>query len=112
MLLDTLRMLREKGNTVVVVEHDEETIRQAQHIIDLGPGGGPLGGRLIAEGSIADIEKTSDSVTGRFLHAPLKHRIDKRTRALRDSKGDALSVTVRGASLHNIKKIRRCISPW
>src|SRR5207244_11951044 len=65
-LLDTLAKLRAKGNTLVVVEHDEETIRGADHVIDLGPGAGTRGGRVVAEGSAAEIEASPDSITGRF----------------------------------------------
>src|SRR5690606_15815215 len=69
-LLDTLAALEEKGNTVVVVEHDADTIRRAQHVIDLGPGAGKLGGRIVAEGSIEDVMRSSESVTGRCLAPP------------------------------------------
>ena len=73
MLLDTLRALRKKGNTVVVVEHDEETIRSAEHIIDLGPGAGVNGGRVVAQGSLKRILACPDSLTGRYLASPLAH---------------------------------------
>lgn len=66
-LLRTLRRLQELGNTVIVVEHDEETIRAADHIIDLGPGAGPHGGRLVAQGTLEDILSSPESPTGRFL---------------------------------------------
>ncbi|MGA7984976.1 MAG: excinuclease ABC subunit UvrA, partial [Burkholderiales bacterium] len=72
-LLDVLEKLEAKGNTLVVVEHDEETIRRAHHVIDLGPGAGKLGGRVIGAGSAADLMKLPDSLTGRFLAAPLRH---------------------------------------
>ncbi len=73
MLLDTLRALRKKGNTVVVVEHDEETIRSAEHIIDLGPGAGVNGGQVVAQGSLKRILACPDSLTGRYLASPLAH---------------------------------------
>ena len=73
MLLDTLRVLRKKGNTVVVVEHDEETIRSAEHIIDLGPGAGVNGGRVVAHGPLRRILACPDSLTGRYLASPLAH---------------------------------------
>ena len=73
MLLDTLRALRKKGNTVVVVEHDEETIRSAEHIIDLGPGAGVNGGRVVAHGPLRRILACPDSLTGRYLASPLAH---------------------------------------
>ena len=71
MLLDTLARLGAKGNTLVVVEHDEDTIRRAHHVIDLGPGAGKLGGRVIAEGTAEELMQQPDSVTGKFLSNPL-----------------------------------------
>ena len=58
---------RAKGNTLVVVEHDEDTIRQAEHVIDLGPGAGRVGGWIVAEGTAAELERNPDSITGRRL---------------------------------------------
>ncbi|MGD2082668.1 MAG: excinuclease ABC subunit A, partial [Chromatiales bacterium] len=78
MLLDTLSRLEGKGNTVVVVEHDEETIRRAGHLIDLGPGAGRLGGRLVAEGTLAQLMAAPESVTGRCLARPLRHPLLER----------------------------------
>ena len=69
-LLNALGKLADKGNTLVVVEHDEETIRRADHIIDIGPGAGKRGGRLVAEGSVTELASHADSVTGRFLAQP------------------------------------------
>jgi excinuclease ABC subunit A len=100
-LLDTLEKLEAKGNTLVVVEHDEETIRRAGHVIDLGPGAGKQGGRVIAEGSVADLMRRPESLTGRFLAHPLRHPLHpprpagKATPALR----------IVDASLHNLKNI-------
>ncbi|MDA0578753.1 MAG: excinuclease ABC subunit A, partial [Verrucomicrobia bacterium] len=73
MLLHTIERLRDKGNTVIVVEHDEETIRRAAHVIDLGPGAGTQGGEIVAAGSVAAVSRSRRSVTGRFLRSPLKH---------------------------------------
>ncbi|MBX2824337.1 MAG: excinuclease ABC subunit UvrA, partial [Gammaproteobacteria bacterium] len=73
MLLKTLRKLGGKGNTIVVVEHDEDTIRSADHIIDIGPGAGVRGGQVVAKGSVATICKTTASATGRMLSKPLQH---------------------------------------
>ncbi|MFQ3671293.1 MAG: excinuclease ABC subunit UvrA, partial [Verrucomicrobiia bacterium] len=70
-LLQTLRHLRDQGNTVIVVEHDEETIRTADHVIDLGPGAGERGGRVVAQGTPAQIIAHPQSVTGPFLRSPL-----------------------------------------
>ena len=72
-LLDTLQKLEAKGNTLVVVEHDEDTIRRAAHVIDLGPGAGKVGGEVIAEGTAIALMKNPQSITGRFLAHPLQH---------------------------------------
>ncbi len=72
-LLGALRSLSDKGNTLVVVEHDEETIRHADHIIDIGPSAGKRGGRLVAEGSVADVQAAAESQTGRYLLHAMKH---------------------------------------
>ncbi len=77
-LLNALQKLGEKGNTLVVVEHDEDTIRRADHIIDIGPSAGKRGGRLVAEGKVADIEQAEDSVTGRYLLHAMRHPLKTR----------------------------------
>jgi excinuclease ABC subunit A len=77
-LLNALHKLGEKGNTLVVVEHDEDTIRRADHIIDIGPSAGKRGGRLVAEGTVADIEAAGDSQTGRYLRDAIKHPLQER----------------------------------
>jgi excinuclease ABC subunit A len=79
MLLDTLRALGQRGNTVVVVEHDEDTIRAAEHIIDLGPGAGSSGGEVVAHGSLRTLLRTRRSLTGRYLARPSLHPIDGRS---------------------------------
>ena len=98
LLLTTLRKLQEQGNTVIVVEHDEETIRSADHIIDLGPGGGTGGGRVVAQGSLAELMANDASTTGRMLRAPGRHPVIERRR---DPKAGWL--TVREAELHNLR---------
>ncbi|MFA6560576.1 MAG: excinuclease ABC subunit UvrA [Verrucomicrobiia bacterium] len=99
MLLRTLKKLREKGNTVVVVEHDEATIRAADHLIDLGPGAGIHGGKLVAAGTPKEVIRTPASVTGKFLREPMKHPTWPR-------RGVAEKfVEVHGATLHNLKKL-------
>jgi excinuclease ABC subunit A len=100
-LLDTLEKLEAKGNTLVVVEHDEETIRRAEHLIDLGPGAGRQGGRVIAQGSAADLMRSGESVTGRFLAHPLLHPLHP-PRPVRKS---TASLQVTGASQHNLADI-------
>ena len=102
-LLEVLSMLKEKGNTVVVVEHDEETIRRAEHVVDLGPGGGPNGGHLIAEGTVSDIISNPESATGRYLASPLRHPRKPRT-SPQDQAGFFLEIS--GARLHNLKDLR------
>ncbi|HZW74140.1 MAG TPA: excinuclease ABC subunit A, partial [Caldimonas sp.] len=101
-LLDTLAKLEAKGNTLVVVEHDEETIRRADHVVDLGPGAGSQGGRVVAEGSALELMRTPQSVTGRCLASPLAHPLVER-RVTRERE-PALVVT--GADLHNLKKLK------
>jgi excinuclease ABC subunit A len=100
-LLDTLERLRSKGNTLVVVEHDEETIRRADHVIDLGPGAGTRGGQLVAQGTARELERMPDSPTGRCLAAPLKHSRTRRRAVLADTP----SIRIRGADLHNLRKV-------
>ncbi len=77
-LLKALQTLSDKGNTLVVVEHDEDTIRAADHIIDIGPGAGKRGGRLVAQGKVADLEQAQDSQTGRYLLHAMKHPLQAR----------------------------------
>jgi excinuclease ABC subunit A len=100
-LLDALTHLRSQGNTLVVVEHDEDTIRRADHVIDIGPGAGKRGGRVVAQGTVGDLSANAESVTGRFLAQPLKHPLQKR-RAVH-AKDKAL--LVKGATLHNLKSL-------
>jgi excinuclease ABC subunit A len=97
-LLDTLARLEAKGNTLVVVEHDEDTIRRAHHVIDLGPGAGRLGGEVIADGDAATLMRSPDSLTGRFLREPLRHPLQPRRAVRRDTP----AIEVRGATLHNL----------
>ena len=98
MLLDTLRALRAKGNTVVVVEHDEETIRSAEHVIDLGPGAGVHGGRVVAHGPLRRILACPDSLTGRYLASPLAHPLPGVRSAERH-------LSIRGACLNNLRGV-------
>ena len=77
-LLDALHQLSAKGNTLVVVEHDEDTIRRAEHLIDIGPGAGVRGGRLIAQGSVADLAAAPESATGRYLRQAMRHPLHPR----------------------------------
>ncbi|KWA07785.1 excinuclease ABC subunit UvrA [Burkholderia territorii] len=109
-LLDALRKLGEKGNTLVVVEHDEDTIRRADHIIDVGPGAGKRGGTLVAEGAVADLAAQPDSVTGRLLAHPMTHPLQPRRAVSLPGKSGAPAVpegwlTVHGATLHNLRDV-------
>ena len=81
-LLHALKDLSDKGNTLVVVEHDVDTIRAAQHLIDIGPGAGLRGGRLVAEGSVADVQAAPDSATGRYLLHAMRHPLQARRAVL------------------------------
>ena len=102
MLLDTLHKLEAKGNTVVVVEHDEDTIRSAEHIIDLGPGAGVHGGKLVAEGTVQAVMHNLASVTGKCL-------TDRTDRPFRRSQPVRTGVTpnlqIHGATLHNLQNL-------
>jgi excinuclease ABC subunit A len=98
-LLATLCQLRDLGNTVIVVEHDEETMRAADHVIDLGPGAGRHGGRVIAEGTVDEIEANTASLTGRYLSGALRIEVPHERRAVR--KGYALRVE--DAREHNLR---------
>ena len=101
-LLETLAQLREKGNSLVIVEHDEETMRRADHIIDLGPGAGMRGGSVVVQGTLAEIQAHKTSETGRCVRSPLCHP----TRNSRRSLGDVEQwIEVRGASAHNLKNV-------
>jgi excinuclease ABC subunit A len=101
-LLNALKTLSDKGNTLVVVEHDEDTIRAADHIIDIGPGAGKRGGHLVAEGAVADIEQAQDSQTGRYLLHAMKHPLQARR-----TTGSAAQtwLSVHGANLHNLQNL-------
>jgi excinuclease ABC subunit A len=100
-LLDTLAKLEAKGNTLVVVEHDEDTIRRADHVLDLGPGAGTQGGRVVAEGTAEELMRHPDSVTGRCLAQPLLHPLAPRRKV---SPRDA-ALEILGANLHNLKDL-------
>jgi excinuclease ABC subunit A len=104
-LLDALAKLGAAGNTLVVVEHDEDTIRRAEHLIDIGPGAGKRGGRVVAQGTAADLSRQAESVTGRLLAQPLVHPLQPRRAVALRAEAKAEVLTVRGASLHNLRRI-------
>ena len=100
-LLNTLTYLRDLGNTVIVVEHDEEAIRSADFVLDIGPGAGVHGGTVVASGSAADIEQVAASLTGQYLSG--RQRIGIPQRTARDPNGSSLCI--RGASGNNLKQV-------
>ncbi|MBR6812835.1 MAG: excinuclease ABC subunit UvrA [Oscillospiraceae bacterium] len=99
-LLDTLRKLRDLGNTLIVVEHDEETISSADHVVDIGPGAGVHGGNVIFSGTPEELAKCEDSITGLYLSGKRKIAVPTERR-----KGNGKSLTVRGAQANNLKNI-------
>lgn len=103
-LLDALRKLGDKGNTLVVVEHDEDTIRRADHIIDIGPGAGKRGGTLVAQGGVQDLAAQPDSLTGRFLSQPIEHPLQPRREVVAQTVPEQW-LTVHGAKLHNLRNV-------
>jgi len=100
-LLDTLIDLRDLGNTVIVVEHDEDAIRQADHVVDLGPGAGVHGGRIVAQGSADEVAANPESITGRYLSGALRIEIPSSRRA--PDPGYVLRVV--GASANNLRNV-------
>ncbi|ANN70824.1 excinuclease ABC subunit UvrA [Bordetella bronchialis] len=100
-LLDALGKLEGNGNTLVVVEHDDDTIRRAAHIIDIGPGAGVRGGRVVAQGTAQDLIAAPESVTGRYLAEPLRHPLQGR----RPVDKDTAFIEVRNAHLHNLRNV-------
>ena len=98
-LITTLERLRDQGNTVLVVEHDEDTMRSADHVIDIGPGAGTEGGRVVAEGSVDDIESSSASVTGAYLSRRREIPVPAARRPARSW------ITIEGAAENNLREI-------
>jgi excinuclease ABC subunit A len=101
-LLDTLTALRNKGNSLIIVEHDEETMRRADHIVDLGPRAGIHGGEVVASGTLRDVERNVHSETARCLKSPLRHPTRGSRRSLRDVED---WIEVRGARANNLKDL-------
>jgi excinuclease ABC subunit A len=100
-LIATLKSLRDLGNTVLVVEHDEDTIRQADYLLDIGPGAGVHGGQVVAEGTPAQVAKNPDSITGRFLSGADSIPVPKKRRTIEKDK----KLIIRGAKENNLKNI-------
>jgi excinuclease ABC subunit A len=101
-LLETLTTLRDKGNSLIVVEHDEETMRRADHIIDLGPRAGIHGGEVVVSGTLGDVRKNPNSETARCLKSPLCHPIRGSRRSLSDVEN---WIEIRAARANNLKNV-------
>lgn len=99
-LIDTLKHLRDIGNTLIVVEHDEDTMLAADHIVDIGPGAGIHGGYIIAQGTPQDIMACEKSITGQYLSGKKQIEVPKKTRPITDK-----ALVIRGAKEHNLKNI-------
>ena len=99
-LLEALRRLTDIGNTLVVVEHDEDTMYAADHIVDIGPGAGVHGGELVAQGTVEDIKKCSRSITGQYLSGVKKIEVPSSRR-----EGNGQFIEIKGAEENNLKKI-------
>ena len=99
-LLETLKMLRDKDNTVIVVEHDEDAMRAADFLVDIGKNAGVNGGRIIAAGTPASVIKNPDSLTGQYLSGKKKIEVPKKRRA-----GNGAVISVHGARGHNLKNV-------
>ncbi|MDP9279513.1 MAG: excinuclease ABC subunit UvrA, partial [Gemmatimonadota bacterium] len=100
-LLNTLRQLRDLGNTVIVVEHDEETMQAADHLIDLGPGAGKHGGLVIAEGTVDQVRDNPESITGRYLRGELEIPIPEVRRRMNRGR----IIRIEGAREHNLRDL-------
>ena len=105
-LIDTLKKLRDLGNTVLVVEHDEETMRQADYIIDFGPGAGENGGKIVSKGTISEIKNDPHSITGQYLSGKKQIKSIRETQELIDGKSENQKMLrIEGAREHNLKNI-------
>jgi excinuclease ABC subunit A len=100
-LLATLKQLRDLGNTVIVVEHDEETMREADYLIDLGPGAGRHGGRVVAAGTITDVQRQPESITARYLTGEMAIAVPEQRRSPRPRE----VIRIEGASAHNLRDL-------
>ena len=99
-LIDTLTYLRDQGNTVIVVEHDEQTLRTADFLIDIGPGAGIHGGKVVASGTPCEVMNIEESLTGQYLKGTLNMKIPEKRR-----KGNGLFINLHGVTEHNLKNV-------
>jgi excinuclease ABC subunit A len=99
-LIKTLKNLRDLGNTLVVVEHDEDTIREADYIVDIGPGAGEHGGEVVAAGTLEDIMNTEKSITGQYIKGVRTISVPEERR-----KGEGKYISIKGAKENNLKNV-------
>ena len=99
-LISTIKHLRDLGNSVIVVEHDEEMIEEADYVFDIGPGAGAYGGQIVSQGTPAQLKKDKDSLTGQYLSGKKAVKAPKKTR-----KGNGKKITVAGATQHNLQDV-------
>lgn len=99
-LISTLKQLRDVGNTLIVVEHDEDTMREADYIVDIGPGAGEHGGEIVAKGTLNEIMRNENSLTGKYLTGAKKVELPEKRR-----KGNGNFITVKGAKENNLKNV-------
>ncbi|RVQ68895.1 excinuclease ABC subunit UvrA [Croceicoccus ponticola] len=104
LLLETLKRLRDLGNTVIVVEHDEDAIRAADYVVDLGPGAGVHGGEIVAEGTLEQVLKSTNSLTAAYLNGTREIAVPAKRR-----KGNGKQITVHGATANNLKNVTASI---
>ena len=99
-LINTLKQMRDLGNTLIVVEHDEDTMRAADHLVDIGPGAGVHGGEIVAQGTPEEVMKVEESITGKYLAHKLKIEVPKTRR-----KGNGKFIEIKNATTNNLKNI-------
>jgi len=99
-LIETLKALRDNGNTLIVVEHDEDTIRSADYVVDIGPGAGEHGGEVVAKGTVKQVMRSKKSITAKYLTGEMKIHVPEERRA-----GDGKNITVKGARENNLKDV-------
>ena len=105
-LIDAIRELQAQGNTVLVVEHDEAMMRQADRLIDIGPGAGLHGGRIVAQGTPAEVAADPNSLTGRYLSGELRIPLPASRRRVAKTR----SITIEGVTTNNLKNVERDVS--
>lgn len=105
-LIDTLKKLRDLGNSVLVVEHDEETMKQSDYIVDFGPGAGEAGGKIVSKGNITEIKKDPNSLTGQYLSLERKIKVvNENSKNLAEKIKNSKILRIEGATEHNLKNI-------